>query len=305
MINSTERARDALCGDRQTAVSSEDISLKSKVLVLMCCRFSGEAVKSAWSHLKALNSITAKHTLGCKDSNELGPKALPVVLGWPHSRELCCPHWRELRRPLSTLTWSGATVRDAHGVAETTWWARWEAWLGKVRGGGRARSNGGSTGQRTALCTVSRPSRWHSHRTLLLPAAPHRQTNPAQISTALPGRPAKHPSLTGLMSEPVYYSVILPPPPCWQPWLIAALLGLQTFLHTYWLLHQLPKCLIWHSEPHGTAWATLTATAPACRYSQAGRTGSRLIVSRGDPHLGWNREFLLFRNSLSGKGNKP
>lgn len=131
MINSTERARDALCGDRQTAVSSEDISLKSKVLVLMCCRFSGEAVKSAWSHLKALNSITAKHTLGCKDSNELSLKALPVVLGWPHSRELCCPHWRLLRRPLSTLTWSGATVRDAHGVAETIWWARWEVVAGQ------------------------------------------------------------------------------------------------------------------------------------------------------------------------------
>lgn len=185
MINPTERARDALCGDRQTSASTTGILLKSELLVLKMLQVCRQSSAISLKPPETMNRINARHASGWEGNTELGQRALPGEPGQPSQQRTPLALVRIAQQPLacSCRAWSHR-VRCL-GVAEATGdVGRWQ---------GQARGDGGELGavQRCAgfpgpadgthIARSRRPAPWDkSHRN------PHRPAWPW---------PAKHPGL--------------------------------------------------------------------------------------------------------------
>lgn len=240
MINPTERARDALCGERQTSASSTDILLKSELLLLKMLQVCRQSSAISLKPPETMNKINARHTSGWEGNTEIGPTALPGGPGQPSQQRIPLALVRIAQQPLacSCRAWSHR-VR-CPGVAEATGDVGW--WQGQARGDGRR------AGRCAAVCTVPRPSRWHSHCTILPPVVLRHGTNPTEIPIALPGLGQQSTLVsTGPASKPACPSDLFIPL-CREPRLFAALPGLLTVLQASRLLQQLLKYRSLHSE---------------------------------------------------------
>lgn len=192
MINSTERARDALCGDRQTAVSSEDISLKSKVLVLnvlqvfrWSCEISLKPSESteqhncqahpwvqgqqwAWPEGTASGTRVASQQRTLLSPLKRAPKALVYPhLVWSH-RERC---------PRCSWNHMVGKVRGMVGQGERWWQGKeqWrEHWAAHSAVRGFQAQQMALTSHAPAACSPTPPDK--SHTDLHCPAWPSSKT---------------------------------------------------------------------------------------------------------------------------------
>lgn len=237
MINPTERARDALCGDRQTSASTTGILLKSELLVLKMLQVCRQSSAISLKPPETMNRINARHTSGWEGNTELGQRALPGDQGSPHSRGHPWPLWELLSSPSPAPAGPGATVSDAWVLLK----------LQEMWGDGRGRR--GAMAASWALCSAVQGSQAQQMAlTLHDPAILRHGTNPTEIPIALPG-PGQQSTLvsTGTASEPACPSVLFIPL-CREPRLFAALPGLSTLLQASRLLQQLLKYRSLHSE---------------------------------------------------------
>lgn len=134
MINPTERARDALCGDRQTSASTTGILLKSELLVLKMLQVCRQSSAISLKPPETMNRINARHTSGWEGNTELGQRALPGGPGQPSQQRIPLALVRIAQQPLacSCRAWSHR-VRCL-GVAEAT--GDVGRWQGQARGDG-------------------------------------------------------------------------------------------------------------------------------------------------------------------------
>lgn len=183
MINPTERARDALCGDRQTSASTTGILLKSELLVLKMLQVCRQSSAISLKPPETMNRINARHASGWEGNTELGQRALPGEPGQPSQQRTPLALVRIAQQPLacSCRAWSHR-VRCL-GVAEATGdVGRWQ---------GQARGDGGELGavQRCAgfpgpadgthIARSRRPAPWDkSHRNPHRPAWPWTAKHP-------------------------------------------------------------------------------------------------------------------------------
>lgn len=222
MINPTERARDALCGDRQTSASTTGILLKSELLVLKMLQVCRQSSAISLKPPETMNRINARHASGWEGNTELGQRALPGEPGQPSQQRTPLALVRIAQQPLacSCRAWSHR-VRCL-GVAEATGdVGRWQ---------GQARGDGGELGavQRCAgfpgpadgthIARSRRPAPWDkSHRN------PHRPAWPW---------PAKHPGLhwdcerASLSFSPFHPPVQRTTAVCSFTWVIDSLAGI-------------------------------------------------------------------------------
>lgn len=282
MINPTERARDALCGDRQTSASTTGILLKSELLVLKMLQVCRQSSAISLKPPETMNRINARHASGWEGNTELGQRALPGGPGQPSQQRIPLALVRIAQQPLacSCRAWSHR-VRCL-GVAEATGdVGRWQ---------GQARGDGGELGAVQRCAGFPGPADGtHIARSRRPPSCatgqiPQKSPSPClALDSKAPWSPlglrASQPVLQSFSSPcaenhgclQLYLSYRLScrhPGSCSSCWNI----GLCT-----------QKYQSLHSEPHRTAWATPTAATPGCRYGQPGWKGSRMVVWREDP----------------------